>query len=133
MQQRQSSKHHVFVGFKPSSCLFICSGTCRCCNLRIFKLPRCNLPLLQPALLQPALLQTVIECLKQACTGELPPNVGGNGRNWVMDPKVCDAAVRFIKANQTENRVNLVGHTRMQRHGIAPSVDVPQAMVKPPE
>jgi hypothetical protein len=33
-------------------------------------------------------VQTVIECLKQACTGELPPNVGGNGRNWVMDPKV---------------------------------------------
>eukprot|EP00879_Flechtneria_rotunda_P006310 GHRR01006632.1.p1 GENE.GHRR01006632.1~~GHRR01006632.1.p1 ORF type:complete len:729 (+),score=251.26 GHRR01006632.1:230-2416(+) len=32
---------------------------------------------------------TVIECLKQACTGELPPNVGGNGRNWVMDPKVA--------------------------------------------
>jgi hypothetical protein len=26
--------------------------------------------------------------LKQACTGELPPTVGGNGRNWVMDPKV---------------------------------------------
>eukprot|EP00775_Hariotina_reticulata_P006345 gene6345-6579_t len=32
---------------------------------------------------------TIIECLKQACTGELPPNVGGNGRNWVMDPKVA--------------------------------------------
>lgn len=35
-----------------------------------------------------ACMQTIIECLKQACTGELPPNVGGNGRNWVMDPKV---------------------------------------------
>lgn len=36
-------------------------------------------------------VQTIIECLKQACTGELPPNVGGNGRNWVMDPKVREA------------------------------------------
>lgn len=35
---------------------------------------------------------TIIECLKQACTGELPPNVGGNGRNWVMDPKVYGEA-----------------------------------------
>jgi hypothetical protein len=35
-----------------------------------------------------ALFQTIIECLKQACTGEMPPNIGGNGRNWVMDPKV---------------------------------------------
>ncbi|WIA21892.1 hypothetical protein OEZ85_004263 [Tetradesmus obliquus] len=32
---------------------------------------------------------TVIECLRQACTGEMPPNIGGNGRNWVMDPKVA--------------------------------------------
>jgi hypothetical protein len=30
--------------------------------------------------------QTVIECLKQACTGELPPNTR-SGQSFVHDPK----------------------------------------------
>lgn len=32
-------------------------------------------------------LQTVIECLKQACTGELPPNTR-SGQSFIHDPKV---------------------------------------------
>ena len=32
--------------------------------------------------------QTIIECLKQACTGELPPNTR-NGQSFIHDPKVC--------------------------------------------
>lgn len=32
-------------------------------------------------------LQTIIECLKQACTGELPPNTR-SGQSFIMDPKV---------------------------------------------
>ena len=31
--------------------------------------------------------QTIIECLKQACTGELPPNTR-NGQSFIHDPKV---------------------------------------------
>lgn len=33
-------------------------------------------------------LQTVIECLKQACTGELPPNTR-SGQSFIHDPKVA--------------------------------------------
>ena len=36
------------------------------------------------------LLQTIIECLKNACTGELPPNAR-SGHTFVHDPKVSDA------------------------------------------
>ncbi len=42
-------------------------------------------PLTSAALL---LMQTIIECLKQACTGELPPNTR-NGQSFVHDPKAC--------------------------------------------
>jgi hypothetical protein len=31
--------------------------------------------------------QTIIECLKQACTGELPPNTK-SGQSFIHDPKV---------------------------------------------
>lgn len=40
-----------------------------------------------PTLLIASLLQTIIECLKQACTGELPPNTR-NGQSFIHDPKV---------------------------------------------
>ncbi len=33
-------------------------------------------------------MQTIIECLKQACTGELPPNTR-NGQSFIHDPKAC--------------------------------------------
>lgn len=33
-------------------------------------------------------LQTIIECLKMACTGDLPPNVK-SGQNFIHDPKVA--------------------------------------------
>jgi hypothetical protein len=33
-------------------------------------------------------LQTVIECLKMACTGELPPNTR-SGQSFIHDPKAC--------------------------------------------
>lgn len=33
-------------------------------------------------------LQTIIECLKNACTGELPPNAR-SGQTFIHDPKVC--------------------------------------------
>ena len=36
-------------------------------------------------------LQTIIECLKQACTGELPPNTR-SGQSFIHDPKVCKQA-----------------------------------------
>ncbi len=36
-------------------------------------------------------MQTVIECLKQACTGELPPNTR-SGQSFIHDPKVRKAA-----------------------------------------
>jgi DNA repair protein RAD50 len=32
--------------------------------------------------------KTIIECLKQACTGELPPNTR-SGQSFVHDPKVA--------------------------------------------
>jgi DNA repair protein RAD50 len=38
-------------------------------------------------------MQTVIECLKQACTGELPPNTR-NGQSFVHDPKVRGPKVK---------------------------------------
>lgn len=31
-------------------------------------------------------MQTIIECLKQACTGELPPNTR-SGQGFIRDPK----------------------------------------------
>lgn len=62
----------------------------RRCSTRRHLLPLRPVTLLPPcACCRAWTLQTIIECLRQACTGELPPNVGGNGRNWVMDPKVC--------------------------------------------
>ena len=36
-----------------------------------------------------ACTQTVIECLKQACTGELPPNPR-SGQSFIHDPKVAN-------------------------------------------
>ena len=33
-------------------------------------------------------MQTIIECLKQACTGELPPNTR-SGQSFIHDPKVA--------------------------------------------
>ena len=32
------------------------------------------------------LMQTIIECLKQACTGDLPPNIK-SGQGFIHDPK----------------------------------------------
>lgn len=32
-------------------------------------------------------VQTIIECLKQACTGDLPPNTR-SGQSFIHDPKV---------------------------------------------
>ena len=49
---------------------------CMLCSSQSFKLP---LPTLR--------MQTVIECLKQACTGELPPNTR-SGQSFIHDPKV---------------------------------------------
>jgi len=40
-----------------------------------------------PDLLAPPPLQTIIECLKQACTGELPPNCR-SGHTFIHDPKI---------------------------------------------
>lgn len=46
-------------------------------------------PALEPCTsLSPPLLQTVIECLKMACTGELPPNTR-SGQSFIHDPKAC--------------------------------------------
>lgn len=44
-------------------------------------------------------LQTIIECLKQACTGELPPNTR-SGQSFIMDPKVV---LNFIKFSGTQS------------------------------
>ena len=33
-------------------------------------------------------VQTIIECLKQCCTGDLPPNIK-SGQGFIHDPKVC--------------------------------------------
>lgn len=35
-----------------------------------------------------AAAQTIIECLRNACTGELPPNTR-QGQSFIHDPKVC--------------------------------------------
>ena len=40
-------------------------------------------------------MQTVIECLKQACTGELPPNTR-SGQSFIHDPKVCGWRVAVL-------------------------------------
>jgi hypothetical protein len=34
-------------------------------------------------------LQTIVECLKQATTGELPPN-SNKGQSFIFDPKVLE-------------------------------------------
>lgn len=44
---------------------------------------------------EPGPLQTVIECLKMACTGELPPNTR-SGQTFIQDPKVT--GVTEVKA-----------------------------------
>lgn len=51
--------------------------------------------------------QTIIECLRMACTGELPPNTR-SGQNFVHDPKVAgemevkaQIKLRFYGANRT--------------------------------
>jgi hypothetical protein len=56
----------------------------RCCCNNPTLIPLC--PVCLPACL-PACLQTVIECLKMACTGELPPNTR-SGQSFIHDPKV---------------------------------------------
>lgn len=59
----------------------------------IFSLPLTSLTLETLAVLISLLLlllllfQTIIECLKQACTGELPPN-SRSGHSFIHDPKV---------------------------------------------
>eukprot|EP00967_Tisochrysis_lutea_P061520 scaffold78847_cov14-Tisochrysis_lutea.AAC.1 len=40
------------------------------------------------------LMQTVIECLKQACTGELPPNTR-SGQSFIHDPRVSAHALHM--------------------------------------
>ena len=45
--------------------------------------------------------ETIIECLKYATTGLLPPNTG-KGAAFIHDPKVCPADTGFYHANYVQ-------------------------------
>lgn len=47
-------------------------------------------------------LQTIIECLKMACTGELPPNTR-SGQSFIHDPKVERQCLICNKVLPTEH------------------------------
>jgi hypothetical protein len=52
-------------------------------------------------------LQTIIEALKHACTGELPPNAR-SGQSFVHDPKVwitTEASVLYMSLVQTKTSI----------------------------
>ena len=40
----------------------------------------------------PPMVQTIIECLKQACTGDLPPNIK-SGQGFIHDPKAGPVSI----------------------------------------
>ena len=61
---------------------------------------------------------TVIECLKQATTGALPPNCK-NGQNFIHDPEVCAINTALSQAFLTANHLQLSpapDHTLLRVH-----------------
>lgn len=62
---------------------------------------------------------TIIECLKQACTGELPPNTK-SGQSFVHDPKV---------AGETEVKAQI--KLRFRTQSGAPVVVARSFLVRP--
>lgn len=76
---------YVIEFYKPLTLIVGQNGAGKTVCMSCHKNINCDMFLARPP--APTISQTIIECLNQVCTGDLPPNTR-SGQSFIHDPKV---------------------------------------------